>query len=630
MTDWGEIVNPNLLGRGIMTSSRPPTRKPVFDPEKILASALDVSRELVVIRGTTGTVVYVNHAFLETFGGEREDWIGRWFSMAPPRGREDSRRYDMLMRTVQGSAWIEWDECLLPDDEGVVSVGRDVTARREAHESLAETQRAKSLFFAAVTHELRTPLSGAMGISRLLKATNLAPDQADYVRSIAASTEHALAMIDDILDLSQLEAGKLQLRPQNISVADLVRETVELASPRAHEKGLEIAIVHARGCPARIEGDSARIKQILFNLIGNAVKFTLTGGIRVEIANNPHTDGRARLSLSVQDTGPGISETDQETLFEHFERGAAERDGAEGGAGLGLAMVRRLVLAMSSSMGVESELGQGSNFWVTFELPVTDVCLDTPLQGRSLAVASGNAVLRQALTDQLQALGAQVVGIDRIENMAAAAGRDLLLDGAWHEAAKNSGASRVWMMVTPGQKNDFIGALPDNVQGWMVKPIRRSTLIEQITGLAPVTSRQESLSETIENQPLLVGLHVLVAEDDPVNALIARKTLERLGARVTLADSGPRAIRILESERFDAALLDQRMPGMDGKNVAELARLAGVDIPLIALTANTSEADRQRCLEAGMDDFLSKPVDPQLLAETLLRLCDPQKQASIG
>ena len=615
-----------------MTSSRPTSRIPEPEPAELLKIALDATRELMVIRGPSGSVSYVNHAFLETFGGQKGDWMGRWFSMAPPRSREESRQYDMLMRTVNGAAWIEWDECLLPDGGGVISVGRDVTTRREAHESMAETQRAKALFFAAVTHELRTPLSGAMGVSRLLKATKLEPDQADYVRSIAASTEHALTMIDDILDLSQLEAGKLQLRPGEIDVAAIVRETVELAAPRAYEKDLEVAVVYAPGCPARITGDAARLKQILFNLIGNAVKFTRKGGIRIEIANNPGPEDIPRLSISVLDTGPGISQTDQETLFEHFERGAAEREGAEGGAGLGLAMVRRLVESMNSSMGLESELGHGSNFWVTLELPVIETWQQSPLRGRHLAVASRNDVLRQALVDQLRALGGDVIDLDNGENIAAASGRELLLDHAWRDVAGDCRAAHVWLMVTPGQKNDVIDALPDHVQSWMVKPIRRSTLIEQITGQLPANSVGDA---EVDRNPdtttqALLGLHVLVAEDDPVNALIARKTLERLGAQVTVADSGPRAIQTLETEQFDAALLDQRMPGMDGKNVAELARLSGVDIPLIALTANTSEADRQRCLEAGMDEFLSKPVDPDLLVDTLLRLCGPEKQASIA
>ena len=409
----------------------PSTTATELGAAEFLISALDVAGELILVRGRGGRVVHVNAAFVAAFGGVRSDWVGRWFSVAPPVTTDDPRRYEMLMRTRQGPLWIEWDERLLPDGRGVISVGRDVSSRREAHADLEASQRAKSLFFAAVTHEMRTPLAGALGIARLLEATPLRPDQADYVRTLASSAGHALAMVDDILDLSRLEAGKLTLRPEQVDIAELVRETAELAAPRAQEKGLEIGIVQSAAAPARIEGDPARLRQILFNLIGNAVKFTHQGGIRIDIGCAPDADGRRRLSLSVSDTGPGISEHDQQSLFEQFERGAAERDGAEGGAGLGLAMVRRLVEAMDSSMGVESRLGDGAKFWVIFDLPVFAGGPGESLAGRELAIASPNPVLRQTLADQLRELGADVVAIDQVENLVAASGRELLLDAGW-------------------------------------------------------------------------------------------------------------------------------------------------------------------------------------------------------
>ena len=600
---------------------------------EFLVSALDAAGELILVRGRGGRVVHVNTAFLQAFGGVRGDWVGRWFSVAPPVTTDDPRRYEMLMRTRQGPLWIEWDERLLPEGRGVISVGRDVSSRREAHADLEASQRAKSLFFAAVTHELRTPLAGALGVARLLDATPLRPDQADYVRTLATSAEHALAMIDDILDLSRLEAGKLTLRPDSVDITALVRETVELAAPRAQEKGLEIGIVQAADAPTQIEGDAARLRQILFNLIGNAVKFTHRGGIRIDIGCAPAGDGRPRLSLSVSDTGPGISELDQQSLFEHFERGAAERDGAEGGAGLGLAMVRRLVEAMDSSMGVESRLGEGAKFWVIFDLPVLASGTGTPMAGRELAIASPDATLRQTLGDQLRELGGDVVAIDRIENLAAASGRELLIDGAWAADAAGTGARHVWQLVTPAGKDDVIEDRPEGVDGWLVKPVRLTSLVEQITGTAPVRRAAKRPQTTTESGPetrALDGLRILVAEDDPVNALIARRTLERLGAHVVMTDSGPSALRALEEGRFDAALLDQRMPGMNGPEVARMARLSGHDLPLVALTANSSEDDRKNCLEAGMNDFLSKPVDPDLLARTLARLCGAGKQASMA
>lgn len=617
------------------------TGTPEMADADILFAALDAVGEHVLVRDERGRVIYVNSAFLDAFGGARTDWIGRWFSVAPPAAEDGARRYDMLMRTRKGPVWIEWDERRLQANDGVISVGRDVTARREAHASMEASQKAKSLFFAAVTHELRTPLAGARGMASLLEATPLRPDQADYVRSMAASTEHALDMVDDILDLSRLEAGKLVLRPEKTDIASLVRETVELLAPRAHEKGLEIAVVQSAGCPLEIEADAARIKQILFNLIGNAVKFTQSGGIRVDLANNPGSEGQPRLSLSITDTGPGICETDQESLFEHFERGAAEREGAESGAGLGLAMVRRLVEAMESSVGVESQLGQGTRFWVIFDLPVSGCAAETPFAGREMAVASPNLTLREAITSQMRDLGADVVAIDTPERLPAAAGRELLLDRTWSDAVDTARAAHVWLLVTPVEKDDVIGALPPGIDGWFVKPVRRSTLVDRVTGHITGT---ESAREGRPDIPAagishdrdedgqvvsLVGLDILLAEDDPVNALIARRALEKRGADVTVVESGTAALQILEEGGSDAALLDQRMPGMDGPSVARMARLAGFDLPLIALTANSSEADRQTCLEAGMDEFLTKPVDPDELAVIVARLCQSKNRASM-
>lgn len=606
---------------------------PGLGAAEFLITALDAAGELVLVRGRGGRVVHVNAAFVAAFGGVRADWVGRWFSVAPPVSSHDARRYEMLMRTRQGPLWIEWDERLLPHGQGVISIGRDVTGRRAAHADLEASQRAKSLFFAAVTHELRTPLAGALGVARLLETTPLRPDQADYVRSFATSAEHALTMVDDILDLSRLEAGKLTLRPDAVDIGELVRETVELAALRAQEKGLEIGIVHSADAPVRIEGDAARLRQILFNLIGNAVKFTREGGIRVDIACAPGPEGQPRLSLAITDTGPGISELDQQSLFENFERGAAERDGAEGGAGLGLAMVRRLVEAMGSSMGVESRVGAGAKFWVIFDLPVLETGAGTPLAGRELAIASPHEILRQTLGDQLRELGANVVEIDRLDNLAAASGRELLIDGVWSGHSVSAGARHVWQLVTPAAKDEAIEVLPEGVDGWLVKPVRRNSLIEQITGALPprpAIALEQPLASEAPEPLILDGFAILVAEDDPVNALIARRTLERLGARAVMVESGPAALRALEETRFDAALLDQRMPGLSGPEVARMARLSGHDLPLVALTANCTEADRQNCLAAGMNDFLSKPVDPELLAQTLTRLCAAGKQASMA
>lgn len=612
------------------TSGRSPFSRPKSGMETglttFLMTAFDSMGELVLMRGANGRVLHVNRPFLEAFGGDAGDWVGRWFSVAPPLKEDGSRRYEMLMRTRTGPLWIEWDERQMDGGIGVISVGRDITARREHHDNLEASQRAKNMFFAAVTHELRTPLAGTLGVARLLEATPLQPDQADYVRSLSASAEHALDMIDDILDLSRLEAGKLNLRPESVNIAELVREIIELAAPKAHEKGLEIGAVFTRDAPDTITGDAARLKQILFNLIGNAVKFTEQGGVRLDIANAPGPDGKPRLSIAVSDTGPGISEADQSALFEEFERGAAERDGNEDGAGLGLAMVRRLVEAMGSAMGLESELGEGSRFWITFELPVERCVSDQPFRGRELAVAVADPTMRAILVEQIEALGGHCFAIDNPDRLAAASGRELLIDWAWFDRVVEASALHSWVLVTPTEKAQIAEGLPDAIDGWFVKPVRRATLVAQITG------RPEPVRPTIDAPELVAldRLRVLVAEDDPVNALIARKTLERLGAEVEVVESGTAALQALEQQVFDAALLDQRMPGMDGPELARMARANGWAIPLIALTANSTEADREVCLQAGMDEFLTKPVDPVILGETLKRLCNKEKRSSLG
>jgi len=253
----------------------------------------------------------------------------------------------------------------------------------------------------------------------------------------------------------------------------------------------------------------------------------------------------------------------------------------------------------------------------------------TPLAGRELAVASADPTLRESLSDQLRELGGDVVAIDRVESLTAASGRELLLDHAWSAHAATAGARHVWQLVTPAGKDDVIQALPEGVDGWLVKPVRLTSLVEHISGAA-AARRPVAAPQVVPGLLALDGLKILVAEDDPVNALIARRTLERLGAQVTMVDTGRAALRALEEGCFDAALLDQRMPGMNGPEVARMARMSGHDLPLVALTANSSEDDRTNCLEAGMNDFLSKPVDPDLLASTLARLCAAGKQASMA
>ncbi|MCC5995674.1 MAG: PAS domain-containing protein, partial [Oceanicaulis sp.] len=346
-------------------------------------SVLDALGEMVVARSADGRVTRVNAAFLEAFGGAAEDWAGQWFAIAPGPGEASrARRFDAAMQTRAGPRYIEWSQTPLPGG-GAVAVGRDVSAERRARDEASEAARGKTVFFASVTHELRTPLAGALGAVDLLRETGLKPDQQAYLDVVRASAEHALRLIDDILDLSRLEAGALALRPEPVDLRTLVEDACELLALRAAGKGLTLDHVIHPGVPEVVRADPARVRQILFNLAGNAVKFTQTGGVLVEA---DYAGGAVRLS--VRDTGPGVSQADQARLFDHFERGAQEGAGAPG-AGLGLAMVRRLAEAAGGSAGVESQSCEGALFWCAWPCEALKPAPDArPLDGRGVLIAA--------------------------------------------------------------------------------------------------------------------------------------------------------------------------------------------------------------------------------------------------
>lgn len=621
-----------------MTHDTPPARDPetpdATGSQAGLRGIFDTMGELVIVRDRDGRLSDVNGAFLRAFGGTRGDWTGRWFAVAPAFGEAGShRRYDVAMRTQAGPVWIEWSETVTPEGS-IVAVGRDVTEQRGLVERESEAARGKGVFFAAVTHELRTPLSGALGTARLLEDTGLRPDQAAYVAALKASASHALKLIDDILDLSRLEAGKLELRPEPLDPARLVEEVCELLSEKAAEKGLALAHAQGPGVPAQIRADPARLKQILYNLAGNAVKFTREGGVLVTL----EADGE-NLRLSVRDTGPGISPADQARLFEQFERGAAERDKSAPGAGLGLAMVKRLAEAMDGEVGVRSQPGEGALFWFSFHPAVLQRApVRRPLAGRRVLIATPCAIEADALVLHAETLGAwaetcssQAQLFARTETVRPDI---VILDDSWSEdapaLAASGGAGRILALARPRTKGRYAGKdKPGGIDGWLVAPVRASSLARFALGSRSGAEDRE----TEVRGPVLAGYRILLAEDDPVNALIARTLLSRLGATVVMASTGREAVSEASQGGFDAALLDLRMPELDGRDVAARIRsLSGEPgaVPLIALTANATEADRDACLAAGMDAFLTKPVDPDELATVLSGLCGGQNRARLS
>lgn len=599
---------------------------------------LDAMEELVMVRDEGGRIVAVNAAFRKAFGGETSDWVGRWFAVAPALGEDgQSRRYDVAMQIRDAAIWVEWSESRMGEDGLSLAVGRDVTEERQARERESEAAKGKSVFFAAVTHELRTPLSGALGAAALLEETVLAPDQRAYLSAVRESAGHSLQLIDDILDLTRLEAGRLDLNPDPVNIRALIEQAGEVLAPRALERGLSFAHAVDGDVPETFEVDGARFKQILFNLAGNAVKFTQAGGVLITVSYEAQ-----RVCLTVKDTGPGIAKSDQVRLFQHFERGEAERSRAPG-AGLGLAMVKRLAEAMGGEVGVLSELGEGASFWARLPLPaLAPPPSEKPLAGRAVILAAADRVQREALARQARALGADAVdagdphaALELARRKDARSEVTVILDAAWADAAPQVkrlvAGSRVLALAEPRTKDRFSGTdCPAGVDGWLVAPVRLASLAAWAAGReAPI---EEAASEKASLGTPLDGLTVLVAEDDPVNAMIARTILTRLGAQVTHVEDGKSAVEAALTSAFDAALLDLRMPELSGLEVAEAIRRApsGLGLPLVALTANATESDRTACLAAGMDEFLTKPLQPEALVNVLTALCAPQKRANVG
>ncbi len=616
--------------------THPPAEPGFAQAERGAASAaLDAMAELVMMRDGSGRIIEVNTAFLKAFGGARTDWIGCWFAAAPANAEDGmAQRYDVAMRTREGPLWIEWSETLAADGSSV-SVGRDVSAERRARAEQSEAARGKSVFFAAVTHELRTPLSGALGAADLLAETGLAPDQSAYLKAVRDSAAHALGLIDDILDLTRLEAGRLDLRAGPVDIRQLLEDVCEVLAPRAAERRLTLTYTIAADVPAVVEVDEARFKQIIFNLAGNAVKFTDTGGVLISLEMAGDS-----LQLSVRDSGPGISHDDQKRLFEHFERGAAERKAAPG-AGLGLAMVKRLAEAMDGSVGVKSEPGKGALFWVMAPLKALKPApVERPLAGRTLIVATPDSLQRKGICQLAEALGAKAINaaspdearsaLDAIDTSVT-----VILDESWAQAAARLKAAhpdmRLLALAEPRTKDLFSGAdRPESVDGWLVAPVRVSSMGNWAVGQIR-EERPETANATDLGQPL-DGLHLLLAEDDPVNAMIAKTVVAKLGASVEHVESGRAAVEQAETGQFDAALLDLRMPEMSGIEAAIAIRKHPKvsALPLIALTANATESDRAACLAAGMDAFMTKPLDPAALADRLTALCAPQNRARVG
>ncbi len=480
--------------------------------------------------------------------------------------------------------------------------------------------KAREDFFRLMSHEIRTPLNGVVGMLDLLARTSLTPDQQSYLNTARQSGEHLLTLVNDLLDYARIDAGRIELETGEVQLEPLLQSVAELLSPRAHAGGIEVAwsldprLDH-------VEADEGRLRQILFNLAGNAIKFTTTGGVLIHVGL---TD-TGLVRFSVRDTGPGIPPEARERIFEEYGQVHPTHATRYGGAGLGLVVVKKLVQAMNGDLALESEPGKGSTFAVEFRAPhglrhARPPAANTP----AVTLVSHNLVLAEAAHGHLSARNLSLRTVDTLDDLGGRAGV-ILADRAATGKPRKAPSSRSFILLAPEQRDEIEAWREQGWAGYFIKPLRRASLFERLDSLRgrePVQTTHEDERIVDESAP---DKAVLLVEDNPVNALLAQILLQREGCRVERASSGEEAIDILKKHQFDLIFMDLGLPGLDGLGTTREVRALGVATPVIALTANAYEEDRRACLNAGMNDFLTKPIELVALKARLQTWTGPDR-----
>jgi PAS domain S-box-containing protein len=650
------------------------------DNEARYRDLLDRQSHVISRTDSEGRLTFVNRSYCRTFGVDADDVLGSTFAPVviegddwPSPDKSPTQAFELRLLTPQGPRWFVFEQLNAPTIDGgdleIQRVGRDVTDQRRIEQELetardaAETaNRAKSRFLAAMSHEIRTPMNGILGMSALLAETTLSAEQTTYTRAVDQSARTLLALIDEILDFSRIEAGKLEIAAEPFELDKCIEAAVELLQSKASEKKLDLAWWIEPSLPKVVIGDAMRLRQILLNLIGNAIKFTDQGGIAVRVDGEIDPSGTtAIVSIRVTDTGLGISDDALPTLFSEFEQTDEALRRQRGGTGLGLAISRRLARGMEGDIAVTSAVGIGSTFTLTLRVgvkaksrPVLDIPSRTEPQ-QLVLVALDGPVERRVVAEILRSLGFEAIETSVADALrftrgpraparpfsTLLVGGDSGVDAARHLLDKlragDKSAVRGVVLIEPSSRLSLPAFKASGFDAYLVRPVRPSSIVTQVmervgTSTLATAAKDGTPRATGVAEPDRAAVHVLLAEDNDINALLAARMIERCGCSVERAMNGRAAVEALRAtldngaRPYDLILMDVLMPEVDGLEATRLITQLFEDAkqqrpPIVALTANAFSEDRQRCLDGGMDDYLAKPFEPDDLEMVLANWC---------
>jgi PAS domain S-box-containing protein len=639
-------------------SARQNTERALRESEEQYRSVIENISEVVFRISLNGQMEYLNPAWTEITGFAVEESIGRSFlELIHPEDLENHRElFEQLLQcqvpfirvetrhftSTSDYRWVELYARPVFDKEGKISgtsgTLRDIHSRRATEANLKRTKeaaeaasRAKGEFIANVSHEIRTPMNAVIGMTGLLLDTHLNPEQREYVETVRVSSENLLSVINDILDFSKIESSRMQLEEMPFCLRECIEEAIDLVLPAAIEKKLEIGYEIDLGLKSLIVSDVTRIRQVLVNLVANAVKFTKVGGILITVKIEQQRGYNIGLCISVKDTGIGIPPDRIERLFQPFTQADSSTTRNYGGTGLGLVISRKLAELMGGTAWVESEAGKGSTFYFTLKARLAEEVLrpveaGAELKYRKLLLYENNEISEAALLYQANYCGTPMKCVHSLNELLTAVGEenfDLLvlaapmnadesvqLMNALHNSQEETPA--IALVEHVGERNTELDEILSPVER-LNKPVKASHFDRLVRGLSKTLPASGLNAEEQERESAAIkrNIHILLVEDNPINQKVAMKIVTSLGYRADLAGNGLEALEAVQRQRYDVVLMDVQMPELDGleatKRIRQMRTL--VQQPyIIAMTANAMKGDREACIQAGMDDYISKPI----------------------